>query len=103
MSEHQGNIYMTDAKNILSKSTWFFGPTKEEKIALGIDLYCKAANQYKIIKSWDKAGFCYNEAAKLNLELSNSEEFGLAISHITLSSLQFTELQSASSSVIICV
>jgi len=73
MSEHQGNIYMTDAKNILSKSTWFFGPTKEEKIALGIDLYCKAANQYKIIKLWDKAGFCYNEAAKLNLELSNSK------------------------------
>lgn len=72
MSNHQGNIYMTDAQNTLTKSSWFFGPSKQEKITLAIDLYIKAANQYKIVKSWDKAGFCYNEAAKLYLELSNN-------------------------------
>jgi alpha-soluble NSF attachment protein len=36
-----------------------------------IELYIKAANQYKIAKNWQKAGIAFNDAAHLCLEISH--------------------------------
>lgn len=74
----------------MQKGGWIFGPSKSEKIATAIDLYIKAANQYKIAKACmrlieyllfrsnymvyligQKAGTAFNDAAHLSLETSH--------------------------------
>lgn len=41
----------------MQKGGWFFGPSKSEKLANAIDLYIKAANQYKIAKNCMPSSF----------------------------------------------
>lgn len=71
----------------MQKGGWFFGPSKSEKTANAIDLYIKAANQFKIAKNCmcfassfvevllivigQKAGIAFNDAAQLSLETSH--------------------------------
>ncbi len=75
MAEEQGDLFVAEAKKSLQKNSWFFGPSKEEKISDAIDFYVKAACQYKIVKLWENAGKSYIEAAKLGLELPNNKYY----------------------------
>eukprot|EP00823_Brevimastigomonas_motovehiculus_P002046 TRINITY_DN1320_c0_g1_i1.p1 TRINITY_DN1320_c0_g1~~TRINITY_DN1320_c0_g1_i1.p1 ORF type:complete len:322 (-),score=94.21 TRINITY_DN1320_c0_g1_i1:167-1132(-) len=46
----------------------FFGSSKKEE---AVDLYSKAAAQFKIVKQWDEAAKCYLKAAELSKKLKN--------------------------------
>jgi len=70
MTEQKGDEINRDAVAALKGGGWF-GPSKSEKLSTAIDLYIKAANQYKIVKSWQKAGTAFNDAAHLCLETSH--------------------------------
>ncbi len=75
MAAEQGDLFVAEAKKSLQKNSWFFGPSKEDKIAEAIDYYVKAASQYKIVKLWENAGSSYIEAGKLGLGLPNNSYY----------------------------
>jgi len=74
MTEVKGDEFNKEAVKALQATGGFFGfggPSKSERTNNAIDLYIKAANQYKISKSWLKAGQAFNDAAHLCLETSH--------------------------------
>jgi len=71
MTEQKGDEFNREAVATMQKGGWFFGPSKSEKLSTAIDLYIKAANQFKIAKNWQKAGIAFNDAAQLSLETSH--------------------------------
>jgi len=70
MTEQKGDEFNKEAVAAMQKGGWF-GPSKSEKLSTAIDLYIKAANQFKIAKNWQKAGIAFNDAAQLSLETSH--------------------------------
>ncbi|XP_055342999.1 alpha-soluble NSF attachment protein-like [Paramacrobiotus metropolitanus] len=44
------------------------------KIDEAIDLFCQAANQFKMAKNWSQAGYAFSQAAGLNLQSDNKNE-----------------------------
>lgn len=74
MTELQGDKYYLQATETINKTNWIlWGPTKSEKTDLAIDLYIKAANQYKSVNCYKKAGTSFNKAAELYQTLSHHD------------------------------
>jgi len=71
MSEASGDEYCRNAESKLT--SWSFFSSRREKVEEASDLYIKAANQYKIVKKWTKAGKAYQRAAELSLEVSHGK------------------------------
>jgi len=74
MSEGKGDEFNREAVKALQATGGFFGfggPSKSERINTAIEYYTKAANQFKIAKSWQKAGTAFNDVAQLSLETAH--------------------------------
>jgi tetratricopeptide (TPR) repeat protein len=76
--EQQGDEYFHKAVAMMQKNSWFFGPSKSEKIEESINLYTKAGFKYKLAGCYKKAGESFKEVAKL-YEMSPYQHHSAAV------------------------
>eukprot|EP01126_Amoeba_proteus_P023165 TRINITY_DN2331_c0_g1_i6.p1 TRINITY_DN2331_c0_g1~~TRINITY_DN2331_c0_g1_i6.p1 ORF type:complete len:336 (-),score=78.08 TRINITY_DN2331_c0_g1_i6:142-1017(-) len=69
MTESQGDELCNQAETRLNSFSFF--SSRRDKVEEAVELYIKAANQYKIAKKWLKAGRAFTRAAELGLEVSH--------------------------------
>jgi len=67
----KGDALVAEAENKLKSFSFFNSSSKYED---AVEIYDKAAAQYKIQKEWDQAAECYVRAAELSEKLKNIHE-----------------------------
>ncbi|KAL1919042.1 uncharacterized protein VTP21DRAFT_2423 [Calcarisporiella thermophila] len=71
MSEKEAQALIAKAEKKASSFSWFGGSGKYEEAA---ELYCKAANQFKLAKRWQEAGQAFCKASEMLLQNKEVDE-----------------------------